>query len=54
VKKKRLNGAIMRDRLAHIAYDKQFKQQWQGVLDRRKQHEKVVALNQPEKQPQNT
>jgi hypothetical protein len=27
-KKKKLNKAIMNDRRAHIAYDKQFKQQW--------------------------
>lgn len=40
--KKRLNKAVMNDRLAHVAYDKQFKQQWKGVLDRRAQHEKAM------------
>jgi len=53
MKKKKLNKAAMYARRAHIAYDKQFKQQWQQVLDRREQYAKAVA-DEPEKQLQDT
>lgn len=35
--KKRLNRAMLKSRAAHIAYDKQFKQQREQALERKEQ-----------------